>query len=103
MNFHGGVLKLRDAQGVDTIIFSMRADEFDEGDTSRKIECNNHSKTSARDLEPRAFTVQDFRAQRGRSHILHRVPSCGQPVLPSVAVELLYPDAGRHTKTARSR
>jgi hypothetical protein len=64
-------LKKQDRQGVDTIVFSMRSNEFDERDAPGEIESNDHSKIAAGDFEPGAFAIQNFSVRSGQPHIFH--------------------------------
>ena len=53
-------LKPSDSECIDPVVFSMRADEFDERDTSWKIERDDHPVVASRNFKPRAFTVENF-------------------------------------------
>jgi len=54
------LLKLRDGQGVDPVIFGMRPDEFDERNVPLEIESDDHAKVASGDFESRTLAIQNF-------------------------------------------
>jgi hypothetical protein len=68
-------LKQRNRQGIDPVVLGVRSNEFDERDTSAKIESHDHPKIAPSDLKPCTFAIQNFCIRRGKADIIHRLPS----------------------------
>jgi hypothetical protein len=54
------LLKLRDGQGVDPVVFGMRSDEFDKCDAPAEVESNDHPKVASGDFESRRSPFRIF-------------------------------------------
>jgi len=64
-------LELRDGQRVDSIIVSVRSDEFDEYDAPREIQRDNHPKIATCDFKSRSFPIQNLCIWSSKAHVLH--------------------------------